>query len=90
MLYAQKAKQAAVNNYDENQTELLATEQEYLYKVKNIARTIQPDLDDKLIVNGQYIKSIKVGIQVTTYYSYLIILDTHEKLQVISYRADTK
>ncbi|MGY3779178.1 hypothetical protein [Isobaculum melis] len=69
----------------------LEEEQYFLGKMKEIAQKVQPNLDGKIIVNGQFIKSTKVGIKITTYYSYILLLDPASKqIQVIHYNPETE
>lgn len=76
------------NYYLKKENELIDESKELKSKVISFVKKNQPNLENSIIVNGNCTKQVSIGLNITTYYSYVIIYNKLTKLfQVISYNA---
>jgi hypothetical protein len=59
--------------------------------IKEMVQKFDPDVQNKIMVNGHYSKRVELGIKLTTYYSYALVLDPKSNsIDVYSYHPETK
>jgi hypothetical protein len=82
----------ATKSYFEDATGEKAEKDLQLQKIiKGMVQEFDPNLQNKIMVNGHYSKRVELGIKITTYYSYALVLDPKSnKIDVYSYHPETK